>query len=119
MHTMCGYQIRLEDVRIASDGKDDVALFDVVRETDEETWRVPVYLSPLFRFLNMRSQPSPEVREQMVGGLGARVIVERLRRGIEPPFGEQLVLATNYPGAPGEPDVLHPYDRVVVQVDGA
>ena len=114
---MCNqYQIRLEDIRIASDGKDDVALFDIVRGTDEETWRVRVYLSPLFRFLNMRPHSPPEVREQMVGGLGARVIANRLQRGIEPPFEEQLVVAAHYPGAPGKPDVLHPYDHVTVRV---
>jgi len=50
----------------------------------------------------------------MVTGLGARAIVERLKQGLEPADQEFLVFATNYLGAPGDPDPLLPYDQVTV-----
>jgi hypothetical protein len=93
---------------------DDVALFDVTRERDGRAWRVPVFLSPLFRILQIRALPTVETRREMVAGLGARAIVERLQQGLEPPFAEHLVFATDYPGAPGAPDPLLPYDQVTV-----
>jgi hypothetical protein len=99
---------------MATDGTDDVALFDVIRREDGKTWRVPVFLSPLFRVLQMGSQVSVESRREMVAGLGARDIAERLKQGLEPAGEESVVLATDYPGAPGEPDPLLPYEQVTV-----
>jgi len=116
---MRSYQIRLLETRMSEDGTDDVALFDVACEEDGKNWRVPVFLSPLFRVLQMGSQASAEIRREMVAGLGARAIVERLKRGQELPFDEFLVLATDYPGAPGDPDPLVPYEHVTVHVDEA
>ena len=104
---------------MTSNGTDDVALFDVICAEDERTWRVPVFLSPLFRWAQMPPQASIEARREMVGGLGARAIAERLEQGQEPPADEPLVLATDYPGAPGEPDPLLPYECVAVRVDEA
>jgi hypothetical protein len=48
----------------------------------------------------------------MVGGLGARAIVQRLREKGSPP--EQVILAIDYPGAPGEPDPLETFDEIAV-----
>jgi hypothetical protein len=115
--TMRSYQVQLRETRMAMDGTDDVALFDVTREEDGRTWRVPVFLSPLFRVLHMRPQASVENRREMVAGLGARAISERLKQGQELPFEEFLVFAADYPGAPGEPAPLLPYDQVTVCVD--
>lgn len=112
---MCSYQIRLYETRMTTNDTDDVALFDVTCEEDGRTWRVPVFLSPLFRALRMEPLPSVESRREMVAGLGARAIAERLKQGLEPPFEEHLVFATDYPGAPGAPDPLPSYDRVVVR----
>ena len=111
---MSTYQIRLYETRMTENDADDVALFDVTRERDGQVWRVPVFLSPLFRILQMRALPAVETRREMVAGLGARAIVERLQQGLEPPFAEHLVFATDYPGAPGAPDLLLPYDQVTV-----
>jgi len=99
---------------MATDETDDVALFDVTCEEDGRTWRVPAFLSPLFRVLRMGSQASVESRREMVAGLGARAIAKRLRQGLEPPFEQPLVFATNYPGAPSDPDLLLPYAQVTV-----
>ena len=52
----------------------------------------------------------------MVAGLGARAIVERLQQGLEPAEGEFLIFAADYPGAPGDPDPLLPYDQVTVGI---
>ncbi len=112
---MHSYKIRLYETRVAEDDTDDVALFDVTCEEDGQTLRVPVFLSPLFRALQMGSQASVESRREMVAGLGARAIVERLKLGLGPPEGF-LVLTTDYPGAPGDPDPLFPYDQVTVLV---
>ena len=51
--TMRSYQVQLRETRMATDGTDDVALFDVAREEDGQTWRVAVFLSPLFRWVRM------------------------------------------------------------------
>lgn len=110
------YQIQLRETRIATDGTDDVAMFDVTCEEDGQTWLVPVLLSPLFRWLQMESQVSVESRRDMVAGLGARAIAERLRQGLEPLSEEFLLFTTDYPGAPGDPDPLLPYERVNVCV---
>lgn len=112
---MCSYQIRLNETRIGRRGTDDVALFDVTCVEDGQTWQVPVFLSPLFRVLQMGFQASIESRRNMVAGLGARAIAERLKRGPKPPFEELMVIATDYPGAPGEPDPLSPHERVIVR----
>ncbi len=109
------YQVRLYETRMTESDTDDVALFDVTCE-DGRTWRVPVFLSPLFRVLWMGPLPSVESREEMVAGLGARAIVERLKQGLEPPFEGPLVLATDYPGAPDDPDPLPSFDQVSVRV---
>lgn len=94
---------------------DDVALFDVTREKDGQTWRVPIFLSPLFRILYMEALPSVESRQEMVAGLGARAIVERLMQGKEPPYEKPLMLAIDYPGAPDNPEPLVPYNQVTVR----
>lgn len=110
------YQIRLRETRMATDDTDDVALFDVTCEEDGRTWQVPVVLSPLFRVLHMEFQAPVESRREMVAGLGARAIAERLEQGLDP-AEEILVFAIDYPGAPGEPNPLVPYERVKVPVD--
>lgn len=93
---------------------DDVALFDIICQ-DGRTWRVPVFLSPLFRVLQMGTLPSVEARREMVAGLGVRTIAERLTQGLEPPFEEPIVFATDYPGTPGDPNPLSSYERVIVR----
>jgi hypothetical protein len=110
------YQIQLRETQIATDGTDDVAMFDVVCEEDGQTWLVPVLLSPLFRWLQMESQAAVESRRDMVAGLGARAIAERLRQSQEPLSEGFLLFTTDYPGAPGAPDPLLPYERVNVRV---
>ncbi len=111
---MSTYEIRLYETRMTEDDMDDVALFDVTGQ-DGQNWRVPVFLSPLFRVLCLGALPSVESRREMVAGLGARAIVERLVQGLEPPFGGSLVFATDYPGAPGDPNPLSPYEHVIVR----
>ncbi len=111
------YHIRLFETRITEDDLDDVALFNVQREADGETWQMPVFLSPLFRIMRLPPQASVESRQEMVAGLGAREIVNRLNQGDELPFSEQLVLSIDYPGAPDEPDPLTPYDQLIIHVD--
>jgi hypothetical protein len=108
------YRIRLYETRMTTDDTDDVALFDVIYDKDCRTWRVPIFLSPLFRALHAGVLPSVESRREMVAGLGARAIVERLKQGWEPPFEGGIILAADYPGAPGEPCPLSPYDQVTV-----
>lgn len=112
--TMRSYQIQLRETRLAVDGTDDVALFDVMEE-DGETWLVPVFLTPLFRLVHMEAGASPETRQNLVTGLGARAIAERLKGGVEP-SEEPLVFTLDYPGAPEEPDPLLPYEDVTVYV---
>lgn len=114
---MRSYRIRLRETRMATGDTDDVALFDVTCEENEQTWLVPVFLSPLFRLVQMRSAPAIENRREMVAGLGARAITERLQQGQESQIAEPLVLTTNYPGAPGDPDPLLPYEQVTICVD--
>lgn len=116
MHT---YQIQLRETRTAKDDTDDVALFDVTRAEDEQTWRVAAFLSPLFRMMHMEFQASLETRREMVAGLGARTIVERLEHNLELAEQEFLLFALDYPGAPGDPVPLIPYDQVTVHVNGA
>ncbi|MCP4538492.1 MAG: hypothetical protein GY832_15255 [Chloroflexi bacterium] len=111
---MSTYEIRLYETRMTEDDLDDVALFDVTCK-NRENWRVPVFLSPLFRVLCMGALPSVESRQEMVAGLGARAIVERLVEGLEPPFEDSLVFATDYPGAPGDPNPLSLYEHVIVR----
>lgn len=113
--TACSYQVQLYETRMTTDDTDDVALFDVTCEEDGQKWRVPVFLSPLFRVLHAQHLVSVESRQEMVAGLGARAITLRLMQGIELPFEESLVFATDYPGAPGDPDPLPSYDRVIVR----
>lgn len=113
---MSSYRIQLREIRVATDGTDDVALFDVTREEDDETWIVPALMSPLFRLVNLRSTVSPERRREMVAGLGARAIVEQLNRGEEPP-SEPLLFSLSYPGAPGDPEPLPSYEHVTVEVE--
>ncbi len=111
---MSTYQIKLYETRMTENDTDDVALFDVTCDDDGRTWRVPVFLSPLFRILHMGAMPVVENRQDMVAGLGARAIAERLLQGLEPPFEESLVFAANYPGAPDAPNPLLPYKRIIV-----
>jgi hypothetical protein len=112
--TMPSYRIQLLETRVSADDVDDVALFDVQCGEDGRTWRVSAFVSPLLRLLQVGSQSSVEGRRDIVAGLGAREIAERLRRGMEPADQEFLIFATNYPGAPGDPDPLLPYDHVTV-----
>jgi hypothetical protein len=114
---MSSYRIQLRETRLASDGTDDVALFDVTREGDGATWIVPAYLSPLFRVMRMQVNVSPERRRDMVAGLGARAIVKQLNRGVEPERVGPLVFTVDYPGAPGDPDLLLPYEQARVEVE--
>jgi len=116
---MRSYQIQLRETRMATDGTDDVALFDIACEEDGQTWRVAVFLSPLFRWVRMGPGASVESRRETVAGMGARAITERLKMGLEPSEQEFLVLATDYPGAPGDPDLLLPYEQVTVCVGEA
>ncbi len=109
---MSSYRIRLLETRLTEDDMDDVALFDVHREDDGQVWRVPVILSPLFRWYRLGPAASEQTRRDMVGGLGARAIVQRLREKGSPP--EQVILAIDYPGAPGEPDPLETFDEIAV-----
>ena len=113
---MSSYQIRLREVRLATDGTDDVALFDVTREEDDQTWIVPALLSPLFRLVNMRATVSADSRREMVAGLGARSILEQLNQGMEPP-SEPLLFSLDYPGAPGEPKPLPSYEYATIEVE--
>jgi hypothetical protein len=117
--TTRSYRIELRETRMSKDDADDVALFDVTREEEGQTWFVAAFLSPLFRVIHMESQNPVESRRDMVAGLGARAIAERLEQGLEPAEQEFLVFAVDYPGAPGDPDPLLPYDHVIVRVDGA
>lgn len=112
---MCSYQIRLRETRMTTEGIDDVALFDVIREKDGESWQVPVFLSPLFRLMQMKLGAAVEDRRDMVAGLGARAISERLLSGLEPPLEEMLVFAIDYPGAPGVPNPLPSYEQIIVR----
>ncbi len=111
---MSCYHIQLYETRLTTDDRDDVALFDVIREDDDQTWRVPVFLSPLFRVLCMKFQAPEENRQEMVAGLGARAITERLKHGQEPPYDEGLIMAADYPGSPGDPHPLLPYDHITI-----
>ena len=96
-----------------------MALFEIIRAEDGQRWSVAAFLSPLFRVLHMNSSASIEARREMVAGLGARAIVGRLKQGLEPDGQGPLVFANDYPGSPGAPDPLLPYDQVTVCVDGA
>jgi len=109
------YQIQLYETRMTEVDTDDVALFDVTCDENEQMWRVPVFLSPLFRILHMGALPEIKSRQDMVAGLGARAIAERLRQGLEPPFEQALVFTSKYPGAPDAPNPLSPYKRVIVR----
>jgi len=108
------YEIELKETRLAERGRgDDVALFEV-RENGEKGEQVTVYLTPLFRVLQMKGERSPEARAEMVAGLGARAIVERLHSGEGPQEIERVKLGESYPGAPGEPEPLDEYELFVV-----
>ncbi|MGD2104361.1 MAG: hypothetical protein PVJ55_04510 [Anaerolineae bacterium] len=113
---MTYYQIQLREIRLATDGTDDVALFDVKREEDGETWIVPALLSPLFRLVNMQATASEDSRREMVAGLGARAIVERLNQGAEPPLDDPPLLSLSYPGAPDDPEPFPSYDHLTIEV---
>jgi hypothetical protein len=113
---MSSYRIQLRETRLATDGTDDVALFDVTRDEDGETWIVPAYLSPLFRLVQMRVNASPDRRRDMVAGLGAYAIVKQLDEGVEPGQVGPLVFTVDYPGAPGDPEPLLPYEQAIVDV---
>jgi hypothetical protein len=106
----------LRETRLSENGTDDVALFDVTREDDGETWIIPTYVSPLFRVMQMHASASAEERRGMVAGLGARAIVEYLKEGAGPPL-VHLLFAVDYPGAPGEPESLFPYEQATVAVE--
>ncbi len=115
---MLSYHIALREVRLATDGTDDVALFDVQRKEDGETWMVPALMSPLFRLINMQASASDESRRAMVGGLGARAIAERLNQGVAPEkMEEPFLFSLDYPGAPDDPKPLGEYEDLTVEVD--
>ena len=114
---MVSYCIQLREVRLASDGTDDVALFAVDRETDGKTWTVPALLSPLFRLVHMRAVPSQDRRREMAARSGARAIVEWMNQGGETRSGEAFLFSVDYPGAPGDPEPLLPYEQIAVQVE--
>ncbi|MGD2179352.1 MAG: hypothetical protein PVG71_16200 [Anaerolineae bacterium] len=113
---MSSYRIELRETRLATDGTDDVALFDVTREEDGATWIVPAYLSPLFRLLQMQANASPDKRRDTVAGLGASAIVKQLNKGVEPALVGPLVFTVDYPGAPGDPELLSPYEQAKAEV---
>ena len=114
---MSSYHISLREVRLATDGTDDVALFDVQRKEDGETWIVPALISPLFRLMNLQATVSDENRRAMVGGLGARAIVERLNQGVDPDgLEEPFLFSLDYPGAPDEPKPLDEFEDLTVEV---
>lgn len=114
---MPAYRVQLRETRMATDGTDDVAIFDVTREDDGQTWQVPVYLTPLFRLVRMETTATAEKREAMVAGLGARVITERLEQGQVSQLEEPAMMTLDYPGAPDDPEPLSSYEEFVVQVD--
>ncbi len=114
---MVSYRVQLREVRLATDGTDDVALFDVAREEDGATWIIPAYLSPLFRLVHMSAPISADERREMVAGLGARALVGQLREGVDPGLVDGLLFAVDYPGAPDDPDPLASYDRLTVEVE--
>jgi hypothetical protein len=114
---MSSYRIRLREIRLATDGTDDVALFDVTREGDGEKWIVPAFLSPLFRLVRMSASVSADRRRDMVAGLGARAIMEQLSRGVEPYQVECLLFTLDYPGAPGDPEPLSSYEQATIEVE--
>jgi hypothetical protein len=114
---MVSYRVELREVRLATDGTDDVALFDVTREEDGETWIVPAFLSPLFRLVRMSASPSADSRQDMIAGLGARAITEQLSQGVEPSQVESLLFTLDYPGAPGDPEPLSFYEEATIEVE--
>ncbi len=113
---MVSYRVKLREVRLAADGTDDVALFDVERGEDGAKWIVPAYLSPLFRLVRMSAPVSADSRRDMVGGLGARAICDRLSQGVDPSSIESVLFTLEYPGAPGDPQPLFPYEDLAVDV---
>ena len=113
---MASYRIELRETRLTENGTDDVALFDVTREEDGETWIVSAYASPLFRVMRLHADASPERRREVVAGLGARAIVEHLAKGGVPPLAP-LLFAVDYPGAPGDPQPLSPFEQTAVVVE--
>jgi hypothetical protein len=114
---MASYRIQLRETRLATDGTDDVALFDVTRAEDGAAWIVPAYLSPLFRLMQMRVNASPDRRREMVAGLGARAIVEQLTKGVDPPSVGPLLFTVDYPGSPGDPEPLSSYEQATVELE--
>lgn len=114
---MSSYQVRLREIRLATDGTDDVAVFDVTRAEDDETWVVPAYVSPLFRVMRMSASASADHRRDMVAGLGARAIVEHLSHGAEPSQLGSFLFALDYPGAPGDPEPLSFDEQATIEVE--
>ncbi len=114
---MVSYRVKLREIRLAADGTDDVALFDVEREEDGARWIVPAYLSPLFRVVQMSAPVSADRRRDMVGGLGARAIRDRLSQGVDPSSMESVLFTLDYPGAPGDPQPVFPYEDLAVDVE--
>jgi hypothetical protein len=66
----------------------------------------------------MAATASPDRRREMVVGLGARAVVEQLSEGVEPQSVGPLLFTVDYPGAPGDPDLLSPNEPVTVEVEG-
>jgi len=64
--------------------------------------------------MQMNLGAAVEDRRDMVAGLGARAISERLLRGQEPSSEDMLVFAIDYPGAPSDPNPLATYEHIFV-----
>lgn len=117
MSMMSSYRIQLREIRLATDGTDDVAVFEVTREDDDETWVVPAYLSPLFRLMRMSASASADRRREMVAGLGARAIMEHVSHGAEPSQLGSFLFALDYPGAPEDPEPLSFDEQATIEVE--
>ena len=108
------YNVRLLETRISDCEADDTAIFQVTGEDDGQDWQVAAVISPLFRVLRMTRNASLDERRDMVAGLGARGIVERLENGLPLEHGGYVVIAEEYPGAPASPEPIRDYEQITV-----
>ncbi len=116
---MPAYRIQLQETRMATDGTDDVALFNVTCQDDGQSWIVPVVLTPLFRLTQMEATLNTEERERMVAGLGARVIANHLKQDQTSEMEAPVIITLDYPGAPDAPELLLPYEDFTIQTGNA